>query len=66
MGIEARGELFIPEEKQRIEVVLNEEARFELESAEDEIIAIVENTTPPPAKKVKWSKPCAYAEFCWA
>jgi len=66
MGIEARGELFIPEEKQRIEVVLNEEARFELESAEDEIIAIVENTTPPPAKKVKWCKPCAYAEFCWA
>ncbi|HBQ87011.1 MAG TPA: CRISPR-associated protein Cas4 [Syntrophomonas sp.] len=66
MGIAAGGELFIPEEKQRIEVTLDEEARLELETATKEIIDIVEKAAPPPAQKIKWCKPCAYAEFCWA
>jgi len=66
MGIEARAELLIPEEKQRIEVTLNEETRMELEKVEHEIIDIIEKPTPPLANKVKWCKPCAYAEFCWA
>ena len=66
MGIIAKGELFIPEEKLRIEVILDDEARAELGKIEKEIISIVVNDIPPPAKKVKWCRPCAYKEFCWA
>ncbi len=66
MGLIASGELFIPEEKQRLKVILDEASRQELQSAEQEIIAIVNHGAPPSAKKINWCKTCAYAEFCWA
>lgn len=66
MGINARGELFIPEERQRIEVVLDESARLELKAAEKDINDIVSKASPPPTQKIKWCKSCAYAEFCWS
>ncbi|NLU47831.1 MAG: CRISPR-associated protein Cas4 [Syntrophomonadaceae bacterium] len=66
MGIEARAELFIPEERKRFEVTLDEEARQELHAAEKEITDIAHQPSPPPAEKINWCKSCAYAEFCWA
>lgn len=66
MGISARGELFIPEERQRFEVLLDEAAKQELREAESAIVAIVSQSLPPPAQKIKLCKPCAYAEFCWS
>lgn len=66
MGISARGELFIPEERQRFEVVLDEKARQELKKAQEDIMAIVHQALPPPAQKIRLCRPCAYAEFCWS
>lgn len=66
MGIEARAELFVPEERQRFEVILDEETRQELLEVEKEITDIVHHPYPPPAEKINWCKSCAYAEFCWA
>lgn len=66
MGITARGELFIPEERQRFEVVLDEEARLKLQKAQEDIIEIINQALPPPAQKIQLCRPCAYAEFCWA
>lgn len=65
MGLQAQGELFIPEERQRLEVVLDEETKKELLRAEEDISHIVSQPLPPPAQKIKLCKPCAYAEFCW-
>jgi CRISPR-associated exonuclease Cas4 len=58
--------LFIPEERQRFEVMLDEETRQELQAVEKEITDIVNQPSPPPVEKIKWCKTCAYAEFCWA
>lgn len=66
MGIVARGELFIPEERQRYPILLDDEARQELREAEEEIVCIVNEELPPPAVKIKLCRTCAYAEFCWA
>lgn len=66
MGIKVRGELFMPEERKRLEVTLNDEERQELYEAEKDIINIVNQPLPPAAKKIKLCRNCAYAEFCWS
>jgi CRISPR-associated exonuclease Cas4 len=66
MGLKAQGELFIPEERKRIEVVLDDEAKKELLRAQEDIEQIVGQPLPPPTQKIQLCKPCAYAEFCWA
>jgi CRISPR-associated protein Cas1 len=48
MGIDVRAELFIPEERQRFEVMLDEETRQELQAVEKEITDIVNQPSPPP------------------
>jgi len=66
MGISARGELLIPEEKKRIEVILDEKAEAEIRGAVGHIEELVRQPLPPPVKKIKYCRQCAYGEFCWS
>lgn len=65
-GIAARGELRFPKEKQREEVVLDQETEKELDRARREILRILYLPQPPTPTKIKYCKNCAYAEFCWS
>ncbi|MBO8158557.1 CRISPR-associated protein Cas4 [Thermosyntropha sp.] len=66
MGIEARGELLIPEERKKIEFILDEENEKEIKNAVKQIEKIIANPLPPPPEKNKYCRKCAYTEFCWA
>jgi len=66
MGIEARGELLIPEEKKKIDVMLDETSEAEIRSAISDIEAIVNQESAPESVTNKYCKRCAYSEFCWA
>lgn len=66
MGIEAKGELLIPEEKKKIEFILDDESEKELKEAVKQIERIVSDALPPPPEKSRYCIKCAYAEFCWA
>lgn len=66
MGIEARGELLIPEEKKKIQVFLDKDSEQEIQRAIDHIIFIINQEFPPKPEKNKYCRNCAYKEFCWA
>ncbi|MEA4926816.1 MAG: CRISPR-associated protein Cas4 [Syntrophomonadaceae bacterium] len=66
IGINARGELLIPEEKKKIEVLLDEIAEAEIRTAINNIENIVSKDLAPEPVKNKYCKNCAYSEFCWA
>lgn len=65
-GIEARGELFFPEERKREEIVLNDESLKELEEIKNDILKIAYMDKPPKPVKIPFCKNCAYKEFCWS
>lgn len=65
-GLELNGVLLFPEEKRREEITLDEEGTKEIEEAIKKIEKILDLPLPPPPKKNKYCKPCAYSEFCWA
>jgi len=66
MGVEAYGEIRIPEEKRIVRVELDSESEKELDRAEREILRIINLEKPPEAKKTHWCRSCAYRQFCWA
>jgi len=66
IGIKARGELLIPEEKKKIDVILDEISEAEIRKAIKEIEIIVNQDLSPKPVKNKYCKNCAYSEFCWA
>ena len=65
-GLEAVGELRIPEEKKRIKLELNEEVVKQLEESEEKIEQIIKQEMPPQVIATKWCKKCAYNNFCYA
>jgi len=65
-GVAATGELLVPEERKREEVVLDGELRDELMRALERIPRLIDQPKPPPAKWIRYCKSCAYAEFCWS
>jgi len=65
-GVAAVGEVLVPEERKREEVVLDGELRDELMRALERIPRLIDQPTPPPAKWIRYCKSCAYAEFCWS
>ena len=65
-GIEARGELFFPEEKRKERVDLTTELEEELNKVERDILRIIYAALPPAPEKNKWCRRCAYTEFCWS
>lgn len=66
LGISARGELYFPKEKKKLEVVLTEELKGELEASVKDILRIAYLEKIPELKKINWCKNCAYKEFCWS
>lgn len=64
--ISARGEILIPKERKRFEVILDDAMRERLEQFTQEITALLEQPKPPVAKWLKYCPNCAYAEFCWS
>jgi len=65
-GVKAIGELRFPREKQREEVILDEETEKELDRTKREILRILYLPHPPIPVKIKFCKNCAYADFCWS
>lgn len=65
-GMEASGEILVPAERKREIVELTRELKEDVESTVATIEALVQETRPPPAKKIPFCKRCAYAEFCWS
>lgn len=65
-GITARGELRFPKEKKKEEVELTPEVREELKRAERDILRVIYMEKPPPPKKIKYCRKCAYSELCWS
>lgn len=65
-GLEASGELLVPEERFKEVVELTEEMEREVEDLVARIEGLTEAPSPPPAKKIPFCKRCAYAEFCWS
>jgi len=66
MGVEAEGELRFPEERRRERVVLDEEGEAQLRRVMDRVEAIMRRPTPPPPKRIRYCRSCAYREFCWS
>jgi len=65
-GVNAKGELRFPREKQKEEVILNEKLEKELDRTRREILRILYLPQPPLPAKIPFCKRCAYAEFCWS
>jgi CRISPR-associated exonuclease Cas4 len=65
-GIDAVGEIRIPDEKKRIPVVLTDEALQEMQQLEAELLTTIQKEMPEPPKKTGWCRNCAYREFCWS
>lgn len=66
MGIIARGELLFPEERGKLEVLLDEATEQEIRLAVADIEYIVSMDKPPETVRNKYCRNCAYSEFCWA
>lgn len=65
-GIQAEGVLLYPEEKKRTAVILDDEARGQLEAMKQKIAQIAEADGPPPVTKCKYCHSCGYKEYCYA
>lgn len=65
-GIDAKGELLFPNEKEKINVELSEDTIAEIEHAKKEIINIIKKEEPPIPTKKAICNNCGYAEFCWS
>lgn len=65
-GVDAEGEIRIPDEKKRISVVLTDESLKEIQELENEILDTILRDMPEPPKKIAWCRNCAYREFCWS
>ncbi len=65
-GIELEGELLVPKERKRERIKLDDALIRELESAIENIEAIINRDKPPSAEKVKYCRNCAYNDFCWS
>lgn len=66
MGIEAEGELRFPKERRRLVVQLDEEGIQAVEHVVARVESLVAMPLPPPAKRIRFCRICAYREFCWS
>ena len=64
--IHLRGEIDYPKLKQKLEVILTQEAEKELEAIMKNITEIIAREQPPERINKKFCKTCSYFELCWA
>lgn len=65
-GIQKIGLISYTKEKKTMEVELTEERKKEVRKAIAEVFQIINEPSPPPAKKKPYCKTCAYFGFCYA
>lgn len=65
-GINLKGEILIPKEREKIPIELTDELEDELNRAISDIEEISSKEIPPSKEKIKFCTHCAYREFCWA
>ncbi len=65
-GIDLKGEILIPKEREKIPIELTDELEDELNNTINSIEEISSKETPPPKEKIRFCTHCAYREFCWA
>lgn len=65
-GVEADGEILVPKEKKRVEVLLDPELSQQVEAAVAAIQTLCAEPRPPQAEWLHFCPSCAYAEFCWS
>jgi CRISPR-associated exonuclease Cas4 len=65
-GVDATGELRIPEERKIVPVSLGGNDVQEIEHVIGEIKRIISSKRPPEAVKIRFCGKCAYSEFCWS
>lgn len=63
-GIDAKGQLFFPDERKKIDVRLTNESEAEVVNAINEIRDIINMDKAPAFKKIPYCKNCGYKEFC--
>lgn len=65
LGIQAEGEIRIPRERKKFKLVLDSELRAKVEDAIKGIQRIANRQSPPPPRKTRFCRHCAYSDFCW-
>lgn len=65
-GILAEGQLLYPEEKKRVDVVLTDSMRNELEEIQESVEKICNQQKPPVPEKISFCKNCGYKEYCYS
>lgn len=65
-GIEAKGEILIPKEKEKIQVELTPELETEILQTLDLIRGLIVQEKPPLPTRIHYCAKCAYKEFCWS
>lgn len=65
-GMDASGEILVPDERKREVVELTTELKERVEMTVAEIEALIERPNPPPAEWIPFCRKCAYSEFCWS
>ncbi|MDK2805644.1 MAG: CRISPR-associated exonuclease Cas4 [Thermoanaerobacterium sp.] len=63
-GIDAKGQLFFPEERKKVDVCLTSEAELEIINAMKDITDIMSKDKAPSFEKIPYCKNCGYKEFC--
>jgi CRISPR-associated exonuclease Cas4 len=66
LGVCARGELRVPEERRREEVILTSDLKSDLMALYAGIQAVINLSQPPPVQRIAWCRLCAYRDFCWS
>ncbi len=64
-GVELEGILTFPKERKRVNVRLSGDDEKELERIIKDIERIVNSPSPPPSKRIRFCRKCAYKEVCW-
>ena len=65
-GVQASGEVLVPEEREREVVTLDERTRANLNQVMEAIKGLLKQPKPPAAIWIHYCKTCAYSEFCWS
>lgn len=65
-GLEFEGILLFPKERKTERVKLTEELEKEVEKILNRMTPILMRDEPPPVRKTRYCKSCAFFEFCWS
>ena len=65
-GIKAEGLLLYPEERKRVEVILDDNSRNEMKTTLSEIEKLISQDAPPQVKRSNFCRNCGYREYCYA